>query len=526
MKVNKLYLLFTLLVPAFAIAQEKKPVQVKEVWGNMPREYAIVYTTIVNNPKDEKAEGKPIITRREIGRVKAAENVAEGKLTSIVVDKVLSIPQKPIEYKSDIPDYASKIAGAIGGATPDPRGKAAAVAVNAIALLAKEGMRIAGQKMTEFYGNDPTTINMLEIVPTHYYRINTDTGEIQITDNFMPDLEKWNNLLGEYLPVAKEWNSVIVPYNKAYAQWQKSDPTQTDEAQINSLSTMYKNTVEPVLKKRLALETQLATYALHRMAIIPDFNKPGTTCSAIGYKGPWSLNVYMYIGAKQTNIFNIDFCVKNTDADQNIIVELIPNTIDPKTTAFRPGGVRFSSTLDKTATFPVQTGTQRVNWDSTRSRLLNWFDELMVKDKATNINDYLISFDVMKIRDELAKEAEKTQKKEKKKNLELFDAAIKAAEEGTDKVLEQKEKQLELREKELEVKEKEKEAKEAGKDEEEDKEEDKGLLERGKELIKEKGKEFVKELLEPEKEKKEELPFLEELKKKQEEKKLKEKAEA
>lgn len=493
-RINLLMALAALVAPALSITQEKKPVKVKEVWGNMPREYAIVYTTIVNNPKKDE---KPIIRRKEVKRVKAGDHVKN-------VDKILSIPQKPIEYKSDIPDYVAKIAGAI----PNPK---VALVGNALALLAKEGLRIAGQKMTEFYGNDPTTINMLEIVPTQYYRINEVTGEIQITDNFMPDLEKWNNLLSQYIPVAEEWNAVITQFNKAVARWQKTDPNETDQKQIDALNTMEDTKVKPVLRKRLAIETQLATYALHRMAIIPDFDKPGNSCNAIGYQGPWSLNVYMYIGAKQTNIFNVDFCVKDTGADQNIIVELIPNSINPGTSEFQPGGLKLVSTLDQSVTFPEESGAQRVGLKNQRSRLLNWFDELIVKDKATNINDYLISFDVMKVRDEMAKEAEKTQKKEKKKNLELFDAAMQSAQEASDKVLEQKEKELELREKELEVKEKEKEAKEAKKDnennkEEEEDEEGSGLLDKIKEIVKAKGTELIDKLTQSGKKKKPDAP--------------------
>ena len=429
-------LLAALMVPGIALSENKKPVIVNSVQGNMPRKYAVVYTTINKKPVppakageegDLPEEQKPIITRSVLGYI----NGDSGK-TSEYVNKPLTIPIKEIEYKSDLPEQIAKVAGAV-----NPK---AGLVGGALAVITNEAMRIAGEKMTEIYGNDPLELNLIEILPSQYYKIDESSGEISVTTPFYADCNKYNDLLAAYIPAAQKWNSVITQYNKAYETWSVRDITRSDRTAIENLKKMYADTVEPVLKQKLALELQLETYALHRIAIIPSLNKPGTSCSSIGYQGPYSLMVYFYVGGMLSNIFNVDLCGKSTMQNQQIIVDLIPNRVDEKGN-FQPGGVRLSATDDKSATFPVSAGAQRVNYQSTQSRLLNWFDEMIVKEKATNINSYLISFDVNDLRASYQKLVDKKKSKQAKKNMKILDAAIESYKAGTPDALEKAQKE-------------------------------------------------------------------------------------
>lgn len=370
------------------VTNQKKPVIINSVQGNMPRKYAIVYTTIINDPNQKEKNGspkKPIVSRSVLGYI----NGDSGK-TSQYVNKPITIPLKEITITSDIPDQVAKIAGKINP-------KAGKVGT-ALATLANIGMDLAGKQLTEKFGNDPITLNLIEILPSKYYRINETTGSVEVTKDFYTDFKAANQLMKSYVPAAKAWNAAITPYNKAYNAWAARDIGRSDQAEIDRLKNMYATTVKPALEAKLNIETQLERYAMHRIAIMPSFAKPGTSCSAIGYQGPWSLSVYFYIGAKQTNIFNVDFCVKNVDNNQQIIINMLPNQVDDKGN-FQAGGVRLAATDDKSATFPVSTGAQRVNTASTQSRLLNWYDEMIVQAGADNINSYLVSFDVNKLRD-------------------------------------------------------------------------------------------------------------------------------
>lgn len=399
------------------IEGQKKPAIINSVQGTMPRKYAIVYTTITNNPgkKDADSDTKPIITRSVLGYI----NGDSGQ-TSQYVNKPITIPLSAIEIKSDIPEMFAKVTGAI-----NPK---AGLVGGALAVLANEAMSIAGDKLTEQYGNDPITLNLIEILPSKYYRINETTGTVDVTKEFYADFKAFTKLIRQYVPLAKQWNTAISAYNKAYNTWAAKDVTRSDQATIDQLKQMYATSVKPALEAKLGVETQLERFGMHRFAIMPSFlNKAGDSCSAIGYKGPWNLNVYFYIGAKQTNIFNVDFCVKNPQENQQIIVDLIPNQIDPKGN-YKAGGLQLrslsSSDKNPSTTFPVSSGAERVNTASIKSRLLNWYDEMIVQEGADNINSYLIAFDVKKLKDDYQKMVNKKKKKASAKNMAILDKAI------------------------------------------------------------------------------------------------------
>jgi hypothetical protein len=429
MKIKNIIYLFLSIITTVNLhkveAINKMVPRIVEVRGSLPRKHTVVKTIINHNPKQIEENGvkttieNSIITRSVIGEplVYIADKPRNSK-TSVYTDVTLKVPEKEIEFKSDIPDMIAKMAGAI----PDPN---VGMAVSAAAALVDASLEIAGNELTKKYGIDPCTIQMIEILPNQYYRIDTGTGKVQTTEYFNRDLEEYTKLIEKYIPAAEEYNKALQPYNKAIRQWVISDPLKQNTAKIKELRNMFEKTVKPALHARLEIENELTKYTLYRYAIMAVNSTPGTSCEEVNCKGPWQIFVYFFIGAKQTNVFEINYCVPDPDKTQNFIVELVPNKFDSNGN-FQIGGLRFvAAKSDSNIYFPKQSGTEKVNMRSLESRWLKWNEEMLIDENADVPGVYLFPFDIYKLKDAYEKHVQEKKDAHSKERLEKLDTAIK-----------------------------------------------------------------------------------------------------
>ncbi|TET06286.1 hypothetical protein E3J79_02420 [Candidatus Dependentiae bacterium] len=400
------------LSSSFLFSAVKKPAVVREARGAMPRQYTVVHTTIHQDPRKRGEEGKPIITRT----VKGTFGARTAKSTNVNVE--LKAPEKEIKFNvTGITSAAAQIAGVC-----DPRAGAVA---SAASVIIDTGMEVLGDQLTKFFGKDPFTISLVEILPKQYYRINTNTNMVELTPYFKQDLKTYRRLIARYIPTAKKYNSVIQPYNKEYRRWMSKDPLRQDEKQIKRFTQWYKKEVIPALRERLRLELELKNYPLHRIGLMAINTPEGSGCKAGGAgKGPWRLFLFLYVGAQQTNLFEIDFCVPSVTKNQNLIIELQPPDHDTKTGRFNAGGVKLLATRDNTISFPVEKAVGEINYKNSESKLYSWWDEMILSEKeAASIETYMFPFDIYKLRDKYEKELKATKDEKTTERLDLFDDA-------------------------------------------------------------------------------------------------------
>lgn len=395
-----------------ASGQFKQPLVVKQVWSSAPIEYTIVLTTIKNDPQESE---EPIITRKVVGYVSAAEEAATGRFRKKDVNEQLLIPQKPVSYESDLPDLIGTLVGTVGNTVATSAGyenigNNIEASADVLAALTNHFLDMAGEKMTKFYGITQTTMNFIELLPSAYYVI--EANKVVVKEKFFKDFERFQQLKPEYIQAVKEFNKVnntYSAYRREYVQTGK-----TNRELYDKIIDIYNNQLKPLLEKKGAIEQELSQVALQRFAFIPDFREPKKSCGDSGYAGPWSLNIYTYIGAKQTNIFNVDYCVKNPDdTNQNIILELLGNRRDAQGN-FISGGIVIRND-DKSVVLPKSTGGSQPIWASPESNQLDWYSSTLVQDEAGTVKDYMLPFDIFKFETEYEKKVkeEKTAKNEK-----------------------------------------------------------------------------------------------------------------
>lgn len=415
MKISK-NIFYTIIFLFLALnAQNKMPVQVSSVRGKMPREYQIVNTNIQQDPaKRSDPDNKPIVTRGVKGKI-------NNSIALSPVNEMLTVPQVDISLSAGaFPDIVSKIAGTI-----DPRAGVAAAGASA---AVNEALRIASNELNKKYKIDHYTINLVEILPSNYYRIDTASNTIKVTPAFKDDLKKYLQVLKEYVPAANSYNKALNTYQSAYTKWVSGDPLKSNAAKKAEVSKIYEKTFKPAQTKKLNIESKLGTYGLHRISLMAVQGKPGEGCSAAGGKGPWSLYLYYFIGAKQTNVFKIDYCVPATGKMQKIDISLHPNLIDASGN-FKDGGSNIKSV--ENITFPVSDNKGGINFGAKESKVYSWFDQMVENKKGNTIETYMFPFDIYNLQAEADKERQQKQTDQIKQNLEKLDAALNEIKSGS-----------------------------------------------------------------------------------------------
>lgn len=415
----------------------KKPTYVDTVTGTMPNKYHVVHTTISMDPQAynpaEQLATPPTVIRETVGTI-SRTNIA------VRVDHKLESPQQEVDltkYTYGIPKMATMVAGAIN--------PAAGLATAVVGGCVEVGLQVASEMINKAYDVETTTIGMIEILPEKYYRIDDETKEVVITENFKRDIESFDNLNEQLIPVVQNYNSIIkeysirantfnarypygLPYSKpttdalgnpvSNAQWA------ADEQEYDALMAMSNNQVMPALRQVITLAKQLEQYAMHRMSIMVLNSKPGISCKQeAGYSGPYSAHITFFLGAKITNEFEIQFCVPTTGSEQHLSVQLIPNVydIDIQSLTFKPGGLKLNAV--KNITFPVLQTIDTTNYRSKESRSLSWYDEMIVGDDR-GILTYMFPFDMNWLQQQVEKQQQEKRDAASKAAMDIITTAV------------------------------------------------------------------------------------------------------
>jgi len=386
----------------------KKPVFIRSASGTMPYQYSVVNTVITMDPT-KIAEGevgpKPLITRGVKGTFGG-----KGQKTSTRVDVPLKVPEKEIKFNvTELTSAATKIAGAC-----NPR---AGLVAGAASIIIDAGMQIAGAELTKFYGKDPLTLTMIEIVPNQYYRIDTDTNSVELTEQFAVDFKRYNQILTDLIPAAEKFNNLKSRYTQ---EWNKLNGGRTD-AEIERLERIYADELMPAFRRTIELQAELQKYPLHRFIIMVVNTPEGVKCKAGGAgKGPWHIFVYILLGARQTNVFEVDYCVPSTTKDQQFNVELQPTIFDPAIGQLQPGGIRL--TAADNISFPVEDAPGIFDYKNKETNLFSVWEELITG--AQTYEAVLFPFDINKMRNEYQKEVQEEKTKQTEERSKVLDDAI------------------------------------------------------------------------------------------------------
>jgi hypothetical protein len=412
------------LVPVHAEEQKKSTV-VSTVNGVVNNTYAVVQTTIYRNPHQDS--GFNAVTRAML------DTIAPGKAKTKPLEVKLEVPQSPVTLQT----YgATKIAGKIGelvGAVGGPKGKIASVAVKSASMLADLSVTIAEGELTKLYENQEYRINLLEILPTKYYRIDTSTHKVEVTDDFINDFEKYTELMASYLKAFVSYRKYEKVYAQMYTKMQAIDPSGNKNPDgwkiVNDYHT---KEVAPRLDKKNKLEDQFSEFfPMYRMAIMASPSQASNTCGKYG-KGPWELYIIYYLGAKQTNQIAVKFCVPNPKDFQTIDLDVVTNSIQVinskyKQQQFNPGGlkIKVKSNASVAQTFGLEEG----NFAAQQTEVFNWFIEMVTNPMDASIENFLVPFDVLKVRQEYAQKLQEKQDEKTKEIVDTLDEVIKTSHE-------------------------------------------------------------------------------------------------
>lgn len=396
-----------ILTPLMVTAEMKRETKVVNVTGSLPYKYQIVGTEISKRDQSATPAGDT-----DVNIVRNVLGYVGQDRTSQMIEFSLEIPQPASNIKNPVPD---SIATAIGALSPQ-----AGQVTGVLQEFADIAIDIANAELDNKFNIKDHKIKVLELIPSQYYRINTSTHQVETTAEFDKAFEKYMNLIKQYIPIAKRYNEANTKYYRAYRDWDLKDPLKQNEALKKSVTAIYDNELRPVLQEKLDLEVKLANYTLHRVAIVASPTDPESDCSKAGgsWKGPWKMQIIYYIGAKQTNIFGVDYCVASTDKQQDFSIQIYPGRLEGAN--FKSGGIVLQQTNNKSLAFPREQGFAQKSYTNPDSELRSWNDELLINENAGGIGEFLVPFsinDAIKAARKLADETKKTEWKDRAEKL-------------------------------------------------------------------------------------------------------------
>lgn len=398
---TKLVLLL-LSVPWMLGAENIKPLTIDKAvtaGGTSARKYIVVHTTIQKNPNKE--DSRPIVDRAVIGEVPTA------------IGKMLKVPDKLTDLQAEagvnitqMTGMISQTIGAVGAQMPDPRAKAAAaatsLAVGTLGVLTDQGMKIAGKIMDKFYGKTSSLISMIEIFPKGYYEIDTATGKVSVTTSFENDLSTLRELQAQYQPVLQAFHDAYLNYTKEYnkAVIALDDATEQEEAAIVAKLAASKNSLTSLAEAKVKIEAKLANLQLYRVALMR-YNLPQLgTCGGSG-SGPAILRLFVFLGANQTNVYDIPYCAPNPNTGLHANIQFVLPGFDSKG-AYFDGGIQLVCP-DRTINFQGLTASQDLTFGYASSKVYNFYDTLLTSE-AAGYEQFLVPFNVFALQAELEAE--------------------------------------------------------------------------------------------------------------------------
>lgn len=390
------------------LKNHKAPLNIVGVNGLMPNKYSIVQTTITIKPDDyvyasKKLGPTPVITRAQVGSLGPT-------ISACQFQAQLDVPDTPIDLLSstqNIPELVTTIAGAVN--------PMAGIISDAVSAVLDIGLQMASDQINKTLGIQETTLGLIEILPAKYYRINSTTYDIELTPDFKQDLASYDALHNQAVPAVQAFNSTnkqyedqLIAYYKKYGTYELLNDDQESQADYDALIDLYNNQLVPALKTTVGLLTQLEQYTLHRIAIMALNTNPGNS-NISGWKGPFRLNIFFFLGAKATNTFTINFYVKDSGEIQNVLIKITPDILSTSPLRWNKGGIKLTAVDQNNQPCAqacqlgfqtLQTGT---NFMAPESLLYSWWDSMIVSgdNNATGLTQYLLPFDMYKLQQDI-----------------------------------------------------------------------------------------------------------------------------
>lgn len=395
----------------------KKPVRLRAVIGSLPVEYAVVRTDIMRDAAGKNS--RPVVVRSVAGTVGRAASVLDLGMTE------LKVPQGTVQLSSPAPELIASMVAAV-----DPKAGAVAQGVGA---LVDEGLEFIGDMLSREYGLDPFTTTVVELLPTRYYEIDMGTQRVRLKPEFKADLARLRRLRRAYAPVAERYNRALAAYRAAHQAWKAQDPLLADPLKRDEIERLYRDTLEPTLAPKVAIEQQLDGLALHRIALMAMNLAPGRSCESDSWDGPWRLHLHLFLGARQTNLWGIDYCVRDTGTAQDLDLHLVPNQAGA--TQFVAGGVRLAAYAGAgrpNIGFPEALAAELRDGHAPQTRVFSWFDELLTDAKGDGIRAYMLPFEVHRFRDQLEQERRKAADERSRARIDRITAQLDSMPGGDD----------------------------------------------------------------------------------------------
>jgi hypothetical protein len=392
-----------LMIPCLVRADNIKPLIISRVIspsGQLPGNFTVVVTTIHKDSKDPSYPDCPtIVDRASRGDIPTALNLqlkCPDKLTDLQAEAGINVTQ--------MTGMLSQTIGAVGSAMQDPRAKAAgaagALTVGALGILTDQGLKIAGKIMDKIYNKDGSLMTIVEILPARYYRI--AGKKVNVTEAFNNDLETLLALQSQYQPAVQAYNAAALKYNKARNEYLvvSDDLSEEEEnAKLDNLKVL-KSSEDALARPMAEIQAKLSQLQLYRVALVAWNQDNIGTCGGVG-SGPALLKLFVYLGAKQTNVYDIPYCVPNSGADIHADIEFVAPYFDGA--GYHDGGVRLVSHLSNNKPeiyFQGLAVDGGVTFDNSSSDLYNLY-KTMIMGEGEGIDQYLTPFDTLKLKADL-----------------------------------------------------------------------------------------------------------------------------
>ena len=228
------------------------------------------------------------------------------------------------------------------------------------------------------------------------------------------------------MPLINKYNYQRIAYYNKYGTFELYDGDDAAQADYSAILDQYNNQLVPALKNAVGFLKQLEQYSLHGLVLMA-LNCQPETSTISGFKGPFRLNIFFFLGAKATNTYTLDFYVKDTGHIQNVMIKIVPDILNSSPLQWKKGGISFAAVdqYNQPCNQSCQLGflTMRSSQQTIapESALYNWWDSMIVSDSdnACGLTQYLLPFDMYKLQKEL-------QTQNQAQNSALSNAAVNA----------------------------------------------------------------------------------------------------
>lgn len=409
--------------------------------GSLENKYDIVETTIII-PNDQKTPTPPnqLAPNAQIRRAMVGSVGGMNSDIPVPLDNFeMKVPVHLLDAGAALdgmPEIITKVAGAV-----DPQAGAAAAAIGATVEIT---MQLATEQFNRLMGalfkTQETDMTLLELIPEKYYRINAQTNLIELTPQFKEDIVAYNKDYQEFAKVAAEYNKLLKDYNLRAIRFNTKYPygipakgvSAEDQNTYNELKNTAETNVKPALARVVKAMSALQQYGMHRIAIMAINTNPGDACP--DSVGPLYLYIYVFLGAKITNIYKVPYCLKGKKGMPRLVVHIASDRINSRTGEFEQGGVKFimvdkdnnplTSCQDAQICFPMKVGSKKVmRWESA---LYTWYDQIFTSagDYGSSPLAYMLPYDIYNM-DKTKEDISKAKHKEAMEKADkLMDEAV------------------------------------------------------------------------------------------------------